>query len=178
MLTVFFGFRNDAVIKPDDFFNVLCEPDWLEDPLVRQMVLDIDKTEIISANLAISPVFGPISPKQLSGGVKALILMYKYPGYICNGYSMGNNCYDWVVKISHVCDCYVTIETTVLIGNRSIDQSPFDAFVENNGHKINTIAEYYAEYYSWMEEECYRRDPTFKEYLEKQMKGNFEDFDI
>ena len=44
-------------------------------PLTKEMILDIDKSEVISAHLVESPVPGLISPKEISGGVKTLILM-------------------------------------------------------------------------------------------------------
>ena len=43
------------------------------------MILDIDKSKVISANCIESPILGQITPRLLSGGVKALILMYKEP---------------------------------------------------------------------------------------------------
>lgn len=46
----------------------------MSDPVVKQMVLDIDNSEVISNGAIKSPVLGIISPTALSGGVKALIL--------------------------------------------------------------------------------------------------------
>jgi hypothetical protein len=37
------------------------------------MILDVDKSVVVSSHLIDSPVLGPISPKELSGGVKTLI---------------------------------------------------------------------------------------------------------
>lgn len=39
------------------------------------MIRDIDKSDVIGVHLIESPVLGPISPKDLSGGVKTLMLM-------------------------------------------------------------------------------------------------------
>ena len=41
------------------------------------MIRDVDRSEVIGSNLIQSPVLGAISPVQLSGGVKTLILIYK-----------------------------------------------------------------------------------------------------
>ena len=39
------------------------------------MIKDIDKSDVISSRAINSPVLGSISTKELSGGVKTLILM-------------------------------------------------------------------------------------------------------
>ena len=39
------------------------------------MIRDIDKSTVISAHVIESPVLGGITPKDLSGGVKTLILI-------------------------------------------------------------------------------------------------------
>lgn len=49
--------------------------DWLTKPLSKEIIQDVDKSEVVSANLIDSPVLGAISPKELSGGVKTLLLM-------------------------------------------------------------------------------------------------------
>ena len=39
------------------------------------MIENVDKSEVVSPHLIESPVLGPISVKEISGGVKTLILM-------------------------------------------------------------------------------------------------------
>ena len=46
-----------------------------------------------------SPVLGNISPLQLSGGVKALLLMKNFPGKIFNASNCGNNCAKWILAL-------------------------------------------------------------------------------
>jgi hypothetical protein len=150
MVTVYFGMQGDEVKSADKYFDSVYEEDWFDDPIVKQMVMDIDKTEIVGPYLAISPVFGAIPPLEISGGVKCLILMYKLPDYHASGFNMGDNCYEWVVKLGEICDCRVSIESAILVGDLSSDQSRFNAIVGNTGEKINTIAEYYDEYYKWI----------------------------
>ena len=45
-------------------------------------------------------MLGNISPLQLSGGVKALILMKHYPGKIFNASNCGDNCAKWILKLA------------------------------------------------------------------------------
>jgi hypothetical protein len=152
LLSIYFGYKGVECEDPHAYFVGAWEDEWFDDPIVKQMVLDVDKTEIVSPNLAISPVFGAMDPMRISGGVKSLILMYKDREFIADGESMGDNCYDWVVKLSHICDCAIAIEVSVLIGELENDQSPFNAVIENNGHAIKTVAEYYDEYHKWLAE--------------------------
>lgn len=58
-------------------FDLDYESEWFEDEFVQQMILDIDKIKWISGSVFESPVLGIISPRELSGGVKSLILTYK-----------------------------------------------------------------------------------------------------
>ncbi len=62
---------NDA---PSYFDNVY-EDEWIEDPFVKEMIQDVDSSTVISAHIIESPILGPITPKELSGGVKVLILI-------------------------------------------------------------------------------------------------------
>lgn len=47
-----------------------------------------------------SPVLGPISPKDLSGGVKTLMLMaFADQEKVFNASACGDNCAKWILKI-------------------------------------------------------------------------------
>ena len=45
MLYIKLGITPNTIINVDDNFNFDYEDDWFEDPMVKKMVLDIDKTE-------------------------------------------------------------------------------------------------------------------------------------
>lgn len=64
------------VMYPGIYFDHLLDLSILQDPFVKKLVADIDKSDVIVQNVIISPIFGPIPPKQLSGGVKTLIVLY------------------------------------------------------------------------------------------------------
>ena len=80
------------VFSPDIYFKYNYKNEWFEDELVKKMVLDVDSSSVISAHAIDSPVLGVIAPERLSGGVKALIIMYKEPSLIVNASSCGNIC--------------------------------------------------------------------------------------
>lgn len=82
------------------YFDNVWEDAWLEDSFVKEMILDVDKSEVISPHLIESPVLGPIGPKDLSGGVKVLILLLKDDTFVYNISNCGDNCAKWIVEIA------------------------------------------------------------------------------
>ena len=64
------------------------------------MIKDVDQSDVIAERLIDSPVLGPISVKELSGGVKTLMLMaFDNSGKIFNASVCGNNCAKWILQI-------------------------------------------------------------------------------
>ena len=70
VLNIYLGDMKDAIYHPPTYFDNQYEDEWLTDKTAIQMIRDVDHSEVISARLIDSPVLGPISPKELSGGVK------------------------------------------------------------------------------------------------------------
>ena len=61
------------------------------------MILDIDKSVVESRYCIMSPVLGQIPPQYISGGVKALILMWK-TDKVVDLTACGEDCAEWIVK--------------------------------------------------------------------------------
>ena len=99
MLRVFFGEKENAIYNTSVFFKNRYQDEWLLDGFAKEVIADVDRSEVIDANSIKSPVLGIISPLQLSGGVKALILMRHFPGKIFNASNCGDNCAKWILKI-------------------------------------------------------------------------------
>ena len=120
----------------DVYFNYNYEDEWFDDPLVKQMVKDIDKSEVLSAYNVISPVLGSIPTTKISGGVKALILMYKLPGVYVWATACGDNCAEWLLKISEMQDVYIVLEHIMRFPR------DFKAVCVDNAVEINSINDY------------------------------------
>ena len=75
MLNIIFGKTDDVVYNTSLYFKNVFDSRWLEEADVKQMIKDIDKSEVLSSHAIDSPVLGIIPPTSLSGGVKALILI-------------------------------------------------------------------------------------------------------
>lgn len=93
----------------ESIFDNNYEEKWFDDPLVQEMVLDVDKSRVLSPYCIESPVLGQIPPSGLSGGVKALILALKTDWEIW-ATACGNNCAKWFLKIGELKDLTISIE--------------------------------------------------------------------
>lgn len=109
MVTVYFGMDGSANHMPDEVFDSVFEPKWLEEQFIKDMILDIDKTEVISPYCLNSPVLGQIAPSLLSGGVKACILIMKRPELYIDLAACGENCETWLSKIFENSDAHVAM---------------------------------------------------------------------
>lgn len=100
MLKIYLGEMADAIYHPPTYFDNQYKDEWITDPLSVKMIKDVDQSDVIAERLIDSPVLGPISVKELSGGVKTLMLMaFDNSGKIFNASVCGNNCAKWILQI-------------------------------------------------------------------------------
>lgn len=93
MLSIRWGTTEDTIQLVESVFDNNYEDEWLTDPLVQEMILDVDKSTVVSSRIIDSPVLGAISPRELSGGVKTLILLaFDDTGAVFNASSCSDNC--------------------------------------------------------------------------------------
>ena len=84
MLNIFYGDMKEAVYNTASYFKYDYEEDWIVDPMVKEMIRDVDKSTVIDSGIIDSPVLGKIPPIGLSGGVKTLILVKFEPEKVFN----------------------------------------------------------------------------------------------
>ena len=99
MLSVYYGDMPEAIYNPALFFKNSYTDDWITDELSKEMIRDVDKSEVIGPRIIDSPVLGGITPRELSGGVKTLICIYKRPDRVFNASACGDNCAKWLLEI-------------------------------------------------------------------------------
>lgn len=100
MLNVYFGDMPDAIYNTALYFRNVYQDAWITDSMSREMILDVDKSTVVSANLIESPVLGPISPVMLSGGVKTLLLIKHDKKQVFNASTCGDNCAKWILQFA------------------------------------------------------------------------------
>ena len=136
MLTISFRPTDNTILDVDTYFNYNYEDVWLDDELVKQMILDIDNSKVISANCIESQVLGQIAPSLLSRGVKALILMYKEPQLELWATACGDNCADWILKIAEEQDITIVLEHIMQF------KRDFKGYCITNKQAINSLDDY------------------------------------
>ena len=138
MLNIIYGEleRDNYIFDPDTFFNHQSEEQWFEDELTKEMVRDVDQSEIIGPHLVQSPFLCAIPPEKLSGGVKTLILIANDHNHIFNASACGDNCAKWLLKIGENQD--VTVRLGYLM---DFGKEPFKIHVVNTGKTVNNIEE-------------------------------------
>ena len=71
-------------------------------PLAVEMIRDVDRSKVIGPQVIESPVLGMITPLQLSGGVKTLLLIAndRSNKHVFNASTCGDNCAEWILRIA------------------------------------------------------------------------------
>lgn len=138
MLKVYLGDMADAIYHPPTYFDNQYEDEWIIDPLTVEMVKDVDKSEVVAPHLIESPVLGPISPKELSGGVKTLILMrFDDTGKVFNASACGDNCAKWILKIAQIKDITINLRHVMDFG-----KGDFEMEILNTGSIVHNRQEF------------------------------------
>ncbi len=100
MLNVYFGDMPDAIYNTNIYFNNTYKDSWITKPLSREIIQAVDHSEVIDEKTIASPVFGNMSPKKLSGGVKTLLLIAYNKTKVFNASTCGDNCAEWILRIA------------------------------------------------------------------------------
>lgn len=139
MLKIWYYGGTEYLNDAPSYFDNVYEDEWIEDAFVREMIEDVDHSRVVSAHVIESPVLGPITPKELSGGVKVLILMLKDESFVYNLSNCGNNCAKWVLKIAEKKDLTVYLQHIIRF------EGEFEIQIMNTGRIVRNRLEYVEE---------------------------------
>ena len=146
MLYIYFGHKPGELLHIDEAFDLEVETEWFNDKDVKRMIEDIDKSVVVKDRYIESPYLGAISPKELSTGVKGLILMKMWSEQPCYcGQRFGDNTLEWVCRISKTKDIYISTNH-VLKFPLDLD---FEATLVNWKDKVVHNSKEY--FYAWIE---------------------------
>lgn len=138
MLSIYFGNMPEAIYHPPTYFDNTYEDEWLTNPLSVKMIADVDKSTVIGTHLIESPVLGPISPKELSGSVKTLILMaFDENGRVFNASVCGDSCSKWILQIAENKDLTINLLHIMDFGREN-----FEAKIVNTGQLVHNMQEF------------------------------------
>lgn len=136
MLKIWYYGGTEYMVDAPAYFDNVYEDEWIEDEFVKEMILDVDNSSVYNAHIIESPVFGAITPKELSGGVKVLILMLKDDSFVYNMSNCGNNCAKWILKIAEKKDLTVYLQHILRF------EGEFEIKIMNTGKIVRNPEEY------------------------------------
>ena len=136
MLNIFYGDMPEAIYNPVIYFKNTYTDEWITDKLSREMIRDVDRSEVRGPRVIDSPVLGGISPRELSGGVKTLIAIYKMPEKIFNASACGDNCAKWILRIGEMQDVTINLRHLMDFGDGA-----FEVKVLNTGQVVHNMDE-------------------------------------
>lgn len=138
MLKIYLGDMEEAIYHPPTYFDNRYEDEWITHPMTVEMIKDVDKSEVVGVHLIESPVLGPITVREISGGVKTLILMaFDETRKIFNASACGDNCAKWILKISKTKDVTINLRHIMDFG-----QETFEAEILNTGDIVHGMGEF------------------------------------
>ncbi len=143
MVTVYFELERKDVVLTSPYFNNSYTDDWLDD-WAKRVVREVDKSELISAELVKSPVLGPITIRDISHGSKALIMMKSDKTVISNANSCGDNCASLLAELSLSHDFSIYLAYPMDFGN-----CKFDMVIARTGTFCTCKEEFEKEYLLW-----------------------------
>jgi len=135
MLRVYYGDLDNVIYNTSVYFKNTFRSEWLEDDFVREMIKDVDSSEVLGSGAIDSPVLGIISPERLSGGVKTLILIDKVRDKVFNASNCGDNCAKWLLDMGKEGDIRINLRHLMKFGDE------FEIYVENEDVVVNTPVE-------------------------------------
>ena len=140
MLNVYFGDMPDAIYNTNIYFNNTYKDSWIVKPLSKDMIKAVDQSDVIDEKTILSPVFGNMSPKKLSGGVKTLLLIAYDHTKIFNASTCGDNCAPWILKIAENKKVVINLRHLMDFG-----KSEFKIRVLNTGKIVKNMGDLVAE---------------------------------
>lgn len=128
----------------DNYFNDYYKPEWLTNDLAKQIIKDIDKSDVVGPNLIQSPVLGLIPPSTLSTGTKAVLLMQNLDGCRIWATCAGDNCAKWILKVAETKEVHIYLAHMMDFDEEVC--GPLTAHIENTDTVVHSDLEYFLEF--------------------------------
>lgn len=118
------------------YFDAQYETSWSNSKLAKEIIKDIDDTEYVKDAYLQSPLLGAISPRDLSTGCKATLLLLNEDDIIVRGERFGDNCAKWILKVADIKDVTITLNHVLKF------PEPFKIKCINTGKILTTYKDY------------------------------------
>ncbi len=138
MLNIYFGDMPEAIYNTAVYFKNTYKDSWITAQIASEIIADVDRSRVVGAQIIESPVLGMITPLQLSGGVKTLLLIAndKSGKHVFNASTCGDNCAKWLLKLAENRKVVVNLRHLMDFG-----EAQFRIRVMNNGRIVRNMGE-------------------------------------
>lgn len=140
MLKIYFGEMEGVLHNVETYFKNQMEYKWLEDEQAKQIIADVDQSIVESPQCIRSEVLGQIPPTKLSGGTKALLLIWNLSDRIVNASNCGDNCSKWLLEYGKQRDITINLNHIMDFGT-----GKFEIEILNNRKIVHDMKEYVIE---------------------------------
>lgn len=140
MLSIYLGEMEEAIYYPPRYFDNCYKPEWITTPFSVEMIKDIAGARVIDANTIEDRWGDTVTPLDLSGGIKAILLMaYVDDNKIMNATVCGDNCAKWILKIAQEKDLTINLRYIMNFERSKMD---FEAKILNTGEMVHNMDEF------------------------------------
>ena len=136
MLHIYFGDMPDAIYNTSVYFNNTYKDSWITNQMTKDMIKAVDNSDVIDAKTIMSPIFGNMSPKKLSNGVKTLILISFDRKKVFNASTCGDNCAEWILRMAKERKVVINLRHLMDFGSE-----PFKIKIMNTNKIVKNMAE-------------------------------------
>ena len=136
MLKIYFGDMADVIYNTSVYFKNRYRRAWITDPNTVKMIRDVDSSKVLGNGAIDSPVLGVISPTELSGGVKTLILIDHISEKVFNASNCGDHCAKWLLKMGREKDITVNLRHIMDFGDEE-----FEIYIMNTEEIVRNMDE-------------------------------------
>lgn len=136
MLNIYFGDMPEAIYNTAVFFKNTYRDSWITNDETIRMIKDVDRSEVVDTNIIQSPVLGSITPLQLSGGMKTLMLIKFDRSHIFNASTCGDNCAKWILSMAQDRKVVINLYHVMDFG-----KDPFKIKILNSGKIVHNMEE-------------------------------------
>lgn len=136
MLNIYFGEMPEAVYNTNVYFNNTYKDSWITSRMTKDIIKAVDDSDVIDEKTILSPIFGNMSPKKLSGGVKTLLLIAFDKKKVFNASTCGDNCAEWILKIAEERKVVINLHHLMDFG-----KEPFKIRILNTNKIVKNMTE-------------------------------------
>lgn len=116
MLKIHFGSCDNEIYNTEMFYENQYDKNWILDDFARTVIKDIDDSEVIGPDVIKNDIFDSFSSRELSAGVKTLLLIKNLPNKIFNISNCGDNCVKYLLELAKGRDIKVTLHHVMNFG--------------------------------------------------------------